>query len=58
MEDLLIFYKRTWWAWLLIVITLVLLGTYVNGIIFILVPIILVYSVYFGMVRISDNQHK
>jgi hypothetical protein len=56
MEQLIDFYKRTWWAWTLLIVALLLLGWYINPIVWIVIPGLLVYSVYFGLVRSSDTQ--
>jgi hypothetical protein len=50
------FYLRTWWLWLLFVVLFVVLGLKVSYVFFILIPVLLGYSVYFGMVRASEEQ--
>jgi len=55
MDQLIDFYKRTWWAWALLVVALAMLGWYINPIIWIVIPGLLAYSVYFGVVRGSDT---
>ena len=56
MDQLIDFYKRTWWAWALLVVALAMLGWYINPIIWIVIPGLMAYSVYFGVVRGSDAQ--
>ena len=55
MHPLLDFYRRTWWLWLAFVALFITLGIYVSFIFWILIPGLLVYSIYFGMVRASEE---
>ncbi len=61
-EILIKFYKKTWWMWLLCVAICIALAYFVptvSVIFIILIPGILGYSVYFGMVRgpeMFDNE--
>ena len=55
MHPLLYFYSRTWWLWLAFVALFITLGIYVSAIFWILIPGLLIYSIYFGMVRSSEE---
>lgn len=54
MENLLRFYKKTWWLWLLFCILFVVLGIYVMPLFYIFIPGLIGYSAYFGIVRGSE----
>ena len=54
MNPLLAFYKQTWWLWLLFVVVFALLATYVNFLFVLMIPGILLYAGYFGVVRASE----
>ena len=58
MDDLIDFYKRTWWLWVIFVITFILLGYFVVPLFYIFIPGLLGYSVYFGMVRASEEREQ
>ncbi|HEX8339763.1 MAG TPA: hypothetical protein VF624_02535 [Tepidisphaeraceae bacterium] len=58
MHPLLDFYRRTWWLWLAFTAMFVLLGLNVSFVFLILIPALLVYSVYFGMVRASEEERR
>jgi hypothetical protein len=55
MHPLLDFYRRTWWLWLAFVSLFITLGIYVSFVFWILIPGLLIYSIYFGMVRASEE---
>ncbi len=55
MEALIRYYRKTWWLWLLFVITFALLGYYVIALFYIFIPGLLAYSVYFGIIRGSEE---
>lgn len=52
------FYAQTWWVWLLIMIGFSLLAYYVSCIFWLFVPGIVVYSFYFGWVRVTDESRR
>lgn len=54
MENLLRFYKKTWWLWLLFTILFIVLGLYVMPLFYIFIPGLIGYSFYFGIVRGSE----
>lgn len=58
MDEFLHFYKQTWWFWLLMVIASVILARTVLGVFYLLIPILLAYSVYFAYVRGSEIRAK
>ena len=49
------FYAQTWWVWLLIVVGFVYMALKVHGVFWLFVPGIIVYSFYFGWVRVTDE---
>lgn len=56
MHPLLRFYLNTWWLWLGFLIVFVLLGIYVMPLFFIFIPGLLAYSLYFGSVRVKEEE--
>ncbi len=54
MDNLLRFYKKTWWLWLLFCALFVVLGIYVMSLFYFFIPGLLGYSLYFGIVRGSE----
>ncbi|HEY0009481.1 MAG TPA: hypothetical protein VGB55_12205 [Tepidisphaeraceae bacterium] len=52
------FYKRTWWLWLLFIVIFALLGVYVTRLFIVFIPGLMAYSVYFGAVRISEENER
>jgi len=52
------FYRQTWWLWLLFAIALVALA-YFTSLIFLLgVPLLIAYSVFFGVVRVAEIRRE
>lgn len=58
MHPMLRYYKQTWWLWLLLVIVFCVIGRYVSGLFFVFIPFLLAYSVYFGLVRTSEERDR
>ncbi|MBC7783855.1 MAG: hypothetical protein H7144_08440 [Burkholderiales bacterium] len=58
MENLLEFYKRTWWMWLVFIILFVVLALYVMPLFWFFIPGLIGYSIYFGAVRGSEISGK
>lgn len=54
MDNLLRFYKKTGWLWILFCIVFVVMGMYVMPLFYIFIPGLLGYSLYFGIVRGSE----
>jgi hypothetical protein len=54
MNPMMAFYKQTWWLWLLFVVLFALLAKYVSFLFVLMIPGIILYSVYFGIVRTSE----
>ena len=54
MHPMLAFYKQTWWLWLLFVALFAALSWYVSFLFVLMIPGILGYSIYFGIVRTSE----
>jgi len=52
------FYFQTWWVWLLLMAGFIVLAWKVSCIFWLFVPGILIYSVYFGWVRVTDESRK
>ena len=52
------FYKQTWWLWLLFVLLFAFLTYKVSLIFIVLIPGIILYSVYFGVVRVTELNEK
>ena len=48
------FYRQTWWLWLLFTIVLLVCAYFVSLIFLFGIPILAVYSVYFGIVRVAE----
>ena len=48
------YYRQTWWLWLVFVIVFGLLGHFVVALFYLFIPGLLIYSAYFGMVRVSE----
>jgi hypothetical protein len=48
------FYRQTWWLWLLFTIVLCACAYFVSLIFLFGIPILAVYSVYFGIVRVAE----
>ncbi len=55
MEALLRFYSKTWWLWLLFVIVFALLGHYGPTLFYLFIPGLIGYSIYFGLIRGSEE---
>lgn len=61
MDEFLQIYKQTWWFWLLTVIISIVLARTISGVGFVfylLIPILLGYSVYFAYVRGSEMRAR
>lgn len=54
MHPMLAFYKQTWWLWLLFLIVFVGLAVYVSPLLVIMIPGLILYSIYFGVVRTTE----
>ena len=54
MHPMLAFYKQTWWLWLLFLAVFVGLSYYVSPLFVIMIPGLILYSLYFGVVRTSE----
>ncbi len=52
------YYAQTWWLWLLLVVAFALIGYYVTALFFIFIPFLLAYSVYFGLIRTSEERDR
>ena len=55
MHPMLRYYKQTWWVWLALCVTFIVLGIKVSFLFFIFLPALLAYSIYFGMIRVSEH---
>ena len=58
MNPMLTFYKQTWWLWLLFVLVFAWLTYRVSALFVVMVPGIVLYSVYFGIIRTSELAEK
>lgn len=58
MHPMLAFYKQTWWLWLLFLAVFVALSYYVSPLFVVMIPGLLLYSVYFGVVRTSELREQ
>lgn len=58
MHPLLRFYLKTWWLWLGFLIVFILLGIYATALFFIFIPGLLAYSLYFGSVRVKEEEEE
>jgi hypothetical protein len=54
MHPMLAFYKQTWWLWLLFLGVFVALTVKVSALFVIMIPGLILYSIYFGVVRTSE----
>lgn len=54
MMTLLGYYRKTWWLWLLFAATVAALGYCLSPIFFLGLPILIAYSVIFGIVRVNE----
>jgi 4-hydroxybenzoate polyprenyltransferase len=54
MHPMLAFYKQTWWLWLLFLGVFVALSYFVSPLFIVMIPGLILYSVYFGVVRTSE----
>lgn len=58
MHPLLAFYKETWWLWLIFMLVFVALTYYVSPLFVVMIPGLIGYSIYFGIVRTSELNEK
>ena len=54
MHPMLAFYKQTWWLWLIFLIVFAAMSYYVSALFVVMIPGLILYSIYFGVVRISE----
>jgi hypothetical protein len=48
------YYRQTWWLWLLFIIALAGLAYYLSLVFLLGIPILIAYSVFFGIVRVAE----
>ncbi|MDB5328730.1 MAG: hypothetical protein JWM57_4299 [Phycisphaerales bacterium] len=58
MHPMLAFYKQTWWLWLIFLAVFVALSYYVSPLFVIMIPGLILYSIYFAVVRISELKEQ
>lgn len=58
MHPMLAFYKQTWWLWLIFLGVFAALSWYVNLLFVVMIPGLILYSIYFGVVRISELEEQ
>ena len=58
MHPMIRYYRQTWWLWLLLTVAFVVLAWYVSALFWIFIPFLLAYSVYFGLIRVSELGDK
>jgi hypothetical protein len=48
------FYRQTWWLWVMFVLCLGVLAYVVSLVFLVGIPVLIVYSIYFGIVRVGE----
>jgi len=52
------YYRQTWWLWVLFIAVLVVLSYKLSSLFIIFIPATLIYSVYFGIVRVAEIREE
>jgi hypothetical protein len=58
MNPLLAFYKQTWWLWLIFLCVFAALTYYVSPLFVVMIPGLIGYSIYFGIIRTSELREQ